>query len=208
MVGSSRSRSTAVLLLAAAGGRAGAGALPRARHARAVERRPAAAVDPRRRGDRLRAQPRGRHLRGHAGGIEEIEPGDFVGLTSVSAGGRRVALEAHLFSEDLRGLGEGHYAWDLVEEPNMMTNATIAEVKDAGGDRQLEVTYRTGEGKPAGSQSIYLPTGVPIVKMARSDDRTLLQPGRGVMLIVQPERDATPQVVAAVVGDGTIDPPM
>jgi hypothetical protein len=140
--------------------------------------------------------------------IEEIKPGDFIGLTSVSAGGRQVALEAHLFTEDLRGLGEGHYAWDLVDEPNMMTNATIAEVKDTGGDRQLEVTYRTGEGKPAGSQSIYLPTGVPIVKMARSDDRTLLQPGRGVMLIVRPERETTPQVIAVVVGDGTIDPPM
>jgi hypothetical protein len=140
--------------------------------------------------------------------IEEIEPGDFIGLTTVSAGGRRVALEAHLFEEDLRGLGEGHYAWDLVEEPNMMTNATIAEVKETGGDRQIEVTYGTDEGQAAGVQSIYLPTGVPIVKMARTEDRGLLQPGRGVMLIVMPVRDLTPQVIAAVVGDGAIDPPM
>lgn len=140
--------------------------------------------------------------------IEEIEPGDFIGLTTVSAGGRLVALEAHLFEEDLRGLGEGHYAWDLVEEPNMMTNATIAEVKETGGDRQIEVTYGTGEGQAAGVQSIYLPTGVPIVKMARSEDRGLLQPGRGVMLIVMPVRDLTPQVIAAVVGNGAIDPPM
>ena len=57
-------------------------------------------------------------------------------------------------------------------------------------------------------QSIYLPTGVPIVKMARSEDRGLLQPGRGVMLIVMPVRDLTPQVIAAVVGNGAIDPPM
>jgi hypothetical protein len=140
--------------------------------------------------------------------IEEIKQGDFIGLTSVSSGGRQVALEAHLFTEDLRGLGEGHYAWDLIDEPNMMTNATIARVIDTGGDRQIEVTWRSGDGEPAGSQSIFLPTGVPIVRMARSDDRTLLQPGRGVMLIVRPEPDTTPLVIAAVVGDGTIDPPM
>jgi hypothetical protein len=140
--------------------------------------------------------------------IEEIKQGDFIGLTSVSAGGRQVALEAHLFTEDLRGLGEGHYAWDLVDEPNMMTNATIARVTDAGGDRQIEVSWGRGDGQPAGRQSIYLPTGVPIVKMARSDDPALLQPGRGVMLIVRPEPDTTPLVIAAVVGDGTIDPPM
>ena len=91
----------------------------------------------------------------------------------------------------------------------MMTNATIAEIEDTGEDREIEVTYRTGEGKPAGSQSIYLPTGVPIVKMARSDDRTLLpaRPRRDADRAAQ--RDGDPgQVIAAVVGDGTIDPPM
>jgi hypothetical protein len=140
--------------------------------------------------------------------IDDVKQGDFVGLTSIEAGGRRVALEAHLFAEDLRGLGEGHYAWDLVQEPNMMTNATVAEVKEVGADRQLEVSYREGEAKIEGAQTIYLPPGVPIVRLARSDDRALLQAGKEVVLIVQPEHDLTPVVIAVVVGDEGAKPPM
>jgi hypothetical protein len=62
--------------------------------------------------------------------LDDIETGDFVGITSIEVRGRRVALEAHLFAEDLRGVGEGYYAWDLVQEPNMMTNATVAEINE------------------------------------------------------------------------------
>jgi hypothetical protein len=140
--------------------------------------------------------------------IDDIKQGEFVGLTSIQSGGRRVALEAHLFAEDLRGLGEGHYAWDLVQEPNMMTNATVAEVKEVGADRQLEVSYREGEAKVEGAQTIYLPPDVPIVRLARSDDRSLLQAGKEVVLIVRPERDLTPVVIAVVVGDRGAQPPM
>lgn len=140
--------------------------------------------------------------------IDDIKQGDFVGLTSIEAGGRRVALEAHLFAEDLRGLGEGHYPWDLVQEPNMMTNATIAEVEEVGADRQIEVSYREGEAKVEGAQTIYLAPEVPIVRLARSDDRALLQAGKEVVLIVRPERDLTPVVIAVVVGDGGAQPPM
>jgi hypothetical protein len=140
--------------------------------------------------------------------IEDIKQGDFVGLTSIQSGGRRVALEAHLFAEDLRGLGEGHYAWDLVQEPNMMTNATVAEVKEVGADRRLELGYQEGEPKVAGAQTIFLPPEAPIVRLARSDDRSLLQAGKEAVLIVRPERDLTPVVVAVVVGDRGASPPM
>src|SRR5262245_33144266 len=52
----------------------------------------------------------------------DIKPGQFVGITSVASEDRRVALEVHIFAEDLRGTGEGHYPWDLIKDPNMMTN--------------------------------------------------------------------------------------
>ena len=58
--------------------------------------------------------------------IDDVKQGRFVGLTTVMTGDRQVALEAHLFADDLRGLGEGHYPWDLVQQPNMMTNANVA----------------------------------------------------------------------------------
>ena len=140
--------------------------------------------------------------------LEDIEAGDFVGITSIEVSGRQVALEVHLFAEDLRGLGEGHYPWDLVEEPNMMTNATIAEIKDVGEDRELEVTYAEGEGeqKTQGAQTIFVPPGVPVVLIEQSGTRDMLASGKAVFLMVEPS-DAGPQAVATVVGEG-IDPPM
>ncbi len=139
--------------------------------------------------------------------IDDVKQGQFVGLTTVMAGDRQVALEAHLFADDLRGLGEGHYAWDLVKGPNMMTNATVAQIKDVGADRELKVSYQEGEPKVAGTQTIYLPPDVPIVHMAKAD-RALLAPGKDAVLLVKPDRDQTPVVVAIVVGDQGAKPPM
>src|SRR5579872_655465 len=64
--------------------------------------------------------------------LSAVKDGKFVGITSVEKGGKRVAVEVHVFDDTLRGLGEGHYPWDLGTEPNMMTNANIAKVESMG----------------------------------------------------------------------------
>jgi hypothetical protein len=140
--------------------------------------------------------------------LEDIEAGDFVGITSIEDSGRRRALEVHLFAEDLRGVGEGHYPWDLVDEPNMMTNATIAEIEEVGEDRELEVTYAEGQGeqKTENAQTILVPPDAPIVLIEERGTREMLAPGKAVFLMVEPSQ-AGPQAVATVVGEG-IDPPM
>ncbi len=61
--------------------------------------------------------------------MNAIRDGKFVGITSVDKDGKAVAVEVHVFDDSLRGLGEGHYPWDLDASPNMMTNATIARVE-------------------------------------------------------------------------------
>lgn len=138
--------------------------------------------------------------------LEDIVEGKYVGLTSIeAAGGKRVALEAHVFAEDLRGLAEGHFPWDLVEEPNTMTNATVAEVKAVGQQREIEVTYET-DGERA-TQTIHLPPDVPIVRLAKAD-RSALEAGKRVFLVVEGPRDGIPQVNAAVVGAEGTTPPM
>ena len=76
-----------------------------------------------------------------AASLEDIKEGQFIGITSIMSQGQRVALEVHIFSEDLRGLAEGHYPWDLVEEDNMMTNANVSRLLAVGADRQLTVSY-------------------------------------------------------------------
>jgi hypothetical protein len=139
--------------------------------------------------------------------LDDIRTGDFVGVTSIEAGGRRVALEVHLFAEDLRGVGEGHYPWDLVAEPNMMTNATVAEIEAVGEDRVLEMTYAEGQGEgTARAQTVYVPFDAPIVRIEQTGTSDMLTPGRAVFLMVEAS-ESGPVAVATVVGEG-IDPPM
>ena len=140
----------------------------------------------------------------------DIRPGQFVGITSVESGTQRVALEVHIFDEDLRGTGEGHYPWDLVEQPNMMTNATVAEVEEvSAAERQLRLTYKEGEGDRAaqGEQIITVPDFVEVVHLAKSDDPGLFVPGRGVFALVKDSDQGPPAAIAVAVGvDGAIPP--
>ena len=141
----------------------------------------------------------------------DLRPGQFIGITSVESGAQRVALEVHIFAEDLRGTGEGHYPWDLVEQPNMMTNATIAEVEEvSAAERQLRLTYKEGEGEDAaqGEQVITVPDFVEVVHLAKSEDPGLFVPGRGVFALVRDSEQGPPAAVAVAIGVGGAIPPM
>ena len=142
--------------------------------------------------------------------LEDIKQGDYVGLTSVDSAGKRVAISAHIFADDLRGTAEGHVPWDLVEEPNTMTNATVAEVEEVGNERELKVSYRQSEGeqKSAGSQTIYVPEDLAVVKMEKASDRSVLQPGKRAFLVVRDDADGSRAALAVVVGEGGATPPM
>lgn len=143
------------------------------------------------------------------GAIDDIDEGQFVGITSIDAAGdRRIALEVHIFAEDLRGLGEGHYPWDLISEPNMMTNATIAEITGIEGGPLLTVTYADGEDdeKNQGQQAIQVPSDIPIVRLAKSD-AAILATGKDVFLFLQDDEAGNTTSLAVAVGEG-IRPPM
>jgi hypothetical protein len=142
--------------------------------------------------------------------LEDIKQGDYVGLTSVDSGGKRVAISAHIFAEDLRGTAEGHVPWDLVKEPNTMTNATVAEIEEVGDQRELKVSYKQGEGEQAteGSQTIYVPEGLSVVKMEKASDRSVLAPGKDAFLVVRDAADGSRSAIAVVVGEEGAAPPM
>jgi hypothetical protein len=141
--------------------------------------------------------------------LADIRPGQFVGVTSVASQGQRVALEVHVFADDLRGTGEGHYPWDLVRGPNMMTNATIAEILEASPvERILRLTYNDGEGhgQNQGQQVIRVPDFADVVSLERAPDRSVLVPGRPVFLFVRDADSGPPVVLALAVGQGATPP--
>ncbi len=142
--------------------------------------------------------------------LADIQAGQFVGVTSIESQGQRMALEVHVFADDLRGTGEGHYPWDLVSEPNMMTNATIAEIKEASPvERVLRLTYKEGEGhgQNQGEQVVRVPDFAEVVSLERAPDRSVLEPGSPLILFVQNTEAAPPVVSALAVGQG-VKPPM
>ena len=116
----------------------------------------------------------------------------------------------HIFAEDLRGTAEGHGPWDLVKEPNTMTNATVAEIEEVGDQRELKVRYKQGEGeqKTEGSQAIYVPDDLSVVKMEKASDRSVLKPDKEAFLVVRDGADGSRTVLAVVVGDEGATPPM
>jgi hypothetical protein len=142
--------------------------------------------------------------------LDDIKQGDYVGLTSVDSGGKRVAISVHIFAEDLRGTAEGHGPWDLVKEPNTMTNATVAEIEEVGDQRELKVSYKQGEGeqKTEGTQTIYVPDDLLVVKMEKASDRSVLKPGKRAFLVVRDDADGSRTVLAVVVGEEGATPPM
>jgi hypothetical protein len=142
--------------------------------------------------------------------LDDIKQGDYVGLTSVDAGDKRVAIEAHIFAEDLRGTAEGHVPWDLIKEPNTMTNATVAQVEEVGNQRELKVSYQQGQGeqKTEGSQTIYVPQDLSVVRMEKAPDRSVLEPGEDAFMVVRDEADGSRTALAVVVGQEGASPPM
>jgi hypothetical protein len=139
----------------------------------------------------------------------DIKIGQYVGVTSVDSNGQRVALEVHVFAEDLRGTGEGHHAWDLVKGPNTMTTATIAEIEEVSPvERVLRLTYQGGEGdaEAAGEQVIRVPDFADVVFLESALDPSVLLPERPVFLVVQDGPSGATALTIAV-GKG-VAPPM
>lgn len=132
--------------------------------------------------------------------MSDIKQGEFVGITSVEKHGKPVAVEVHVFDEKLRGLGEGHYPWDLGSKPNMMTNANIAQVTSIQGGDELKLDYK------GGSTTITVPKSAEVV-LFTSSSPDALKPGAKVFVLAKKENGGD-VANAVVVGKDGLKPPM
>jgi hypothetical protein len=126
-----------------------------------------------------------------------IQPGSYIGSAAVPAGnGMLRALEVTVFPPAMKGVGEGHYAWDLGASSSM-TNGTVGNLVVSNGNI-MTVTYHGGEKK------IMVPADVPIVTIdpgAMSD----LKPG--VKVIVFPSMTDPKTAARILYGENGIAPP-
>jgi len=134
------------------------------------------------------------------GSLADVSSGKFIGTTTVGErDGALVALEVHVFPENMRGTGEGHYDWDL-RPSSKMTNANVADVVSMGKDRILTVQYKGGEKK------ILVPPDAAIVVFTPVD-RSELKPGAHIFANSQRQPDGSLTAPRVNVGLNGLVPP-
>lgn len=134
--------------------------------------------------------------------LSDIKKGSFVGIASMpQADGSQRALEVLIFPEAMRGVGEGHYAWDL-QPKSMMTNGNVEQtVTDVSG-QTLTVKYKEGEKK------IAVPPDTPIVTFAPGD-KADLKPGAKIFIVAAKKQpDGSLQAPRIAYGKDGLTPPM
>lgn len=132
--------------------------------------------------------------------VADIGSGKYIGTTTLGErNGGLVALEVHIFPETMRGVGEGHYAWDLKPE-SKMTNGNVAEVKSVGKDHMLTVQYKGGE------QKVLVPGNAKVV-MFGPGERSELKKGSHIFVVAQRQPDGSLTAARVNVGvKGTVPP--
>jgi hypothetical protein len=132
--------------------------------------------------------------------LEDIVDGVFVGITAgPTADGGWQATEVHIFPEEMRGAGEGHYAWDLPE--TTMTNATVTGTASAGDGRALKLSHVDGE------TEIDVGPQAEIVALVPGDT-SLLIPGAAVFVLGSVDDSGAFSAIAIVAEKGGVRPPM
>jgi hypothetical protein len=133
--------------------------------------------------------------------VSDVSSGKFIGTTTVGErDGNLIAEEIHIFPENMRGTGEGHYDWDL--RPNSkMTNANVASVSSMGKDRVMTVQYKGGEKK------VLVPENAVVVAF-QPTDKSELKPGAQVFVNSQKQPDGTLTAPRVNVGLKGQVPPM
>src|SRR5438128_10312060 len=133
--------------------------------------------------------------------LADIAGGKFIGTTTVGErDGALVALEVHIFPENMRGTGEGHYDWDLRPD-SKMTNANVANVTSMGKDRGLTGHYQ------AGAKKVLVPEKAVIVSFTPTE-RSALKPGAKVFAVTQRQPDGSLTAARVNVGLKGQVPPM
>jgi hypothetical protein len=136
------------------------------------------------------------------GAMSDIKDNTFVGITAMpQPDGTQKAVEVHVFEESLRGIGEGHYAWDLKPDSTMTNGAVAQQVQKVEGNT-LQVKYKDGE------KTIVVPKDAEVVNLipgGKDDLKT------GVHVFIprwEKQGDGTWLATVVVVGRDGITPPM
>jgi hypothetical protein len=162
--------------------------------------------------------------------LSHVEKGSFIGAATKGSGSYLVALEVVVFPPSMRGVGEGHYAWDKLPDTTLahgamvasnmtngtvqiaapsgepaavsstMTNGNVQAASDQGGAKRLTVTYKGGQ------QTILVPPTAPIVAFEPADRSAAIVGAHVFIKSADTAGEPTAEFVA--IGKDGLTPPM
>jgi len=133
--------------------------------------------------------------------LSDIKPGSYVGAAALPGdNGKMIAKEVLVFPEAARGMGEGHYAWDLAAN-STMTNANVDTVVQGTNGRDLKLSYK------GGSNTITVPPDAPVVTLIPAT-RADLSTGKKIFVVATPVKDGAYDGRQIVVEKDGVAPPM
>jgi hypothetical protein len=136
------------------------------------------------------------------GAMSDIKSNSFVGITAMpQPDGTQKAVEVHVFEESLRGVGEGHYPWDLIPNSTMTNGAVAQQVEKVEGNT-LQVKYKDGE------KTIIVPKDAEVVNLVTGSKADLKTGAHVFIPRWEKQSDGTWQAAVVVVGRDGITPPM
>lgn len=160
--------------------------------------------------------------------LDNVKDGVFIGTATKDGTEPLQAIEVVIFPDAMKGTGEGHYAWDAINDTagggtavkssmtngtvksgsgggpkvkSSMTNATVQKSEGAGGSKTLTVGYDGDQTK-----TIIVPPKAPIVAFEKAD-KSILKPG-GKIFVVAADDGAKLTAKLAGVGKDGVTPPM
>jgi len=160
--------------------------------------------------------------------LDNLKEGSYIGTATKEIGSKLIALEVSIFPPEMRGAGEGHYAWDKISDTTLsagaatasamtngnvatvtssgetdvnsaMTNGNVATAAAKGGLTVLNVTYKGGE------QTVLVPPTAPIVAL-QAGTKADLAAGAGIFIVAIQDGDNTTAKLIAVGKDGVVPP--
>jgi len=134
--------------------------------------------------------------------LSDVKPGSYVGATGMpQPDGSQRAIEVHIFTEAMRGTGDGHYGWDLVPQ-STMTNGNVEQSAVGTDGQALTVKYKDGE------KRVIVTPDTQIV-LYTPGEASELKPGAKIFIgAAKPQPDGSLQTPRINVGRDGVTPPM
>ena len=132
--------------------------------------------------------------------VADIKPGAYIGVGATpQADGSQRAIQIMIFTEQQRGVGEGHYPWQA-HPNNTMTNGAVDETVASVDGPVLMVKYKGGQ------QKIVVPPET-VIRAYGVGDKSELKPGaRVAVLRVVKKPDGSFEASRVNIGRGDVVP--